>query len=63
MAERKGICMKYKCAKCKKELEKTVSSYGGYAVTEMKNLCPECNKEYIEIKRKHDQELNKWWGK
>ena len=54
--------MTYTCAKCKKELEKTVFSYGGYAVTEMKNLCPECNKEYIEIKRKHYRELNKWWG-
>ena len=50
--------MKYICAKCKKEFEK----YGGYAVTENKELCPECWKEYIEIKNRHWQELTKWWG-
>ncbi len=54
---------KYICAKCKKEFDNTVKTYGGYAVPEMKNLCPECWKEYIEIKNRHNQELNKWWGK
>ena len=51
--------MKYTCARCKKELE----NYGGYAVTEMRNLCPKCWVEYIEIQKRHHYELNKWWGK
>ena len=55
--------MKYKCAKCKKELEYTAKTYGGYAVDEMKNLCPECWEEYREMKNRHYNELNKWWGK
>jgi len=54
--------MKYKCARCRKEFEHTVKDYGGYAVDEMKNLCPECWKEYIEIKNRHNRELNNWWG-
>jgi len=51
--------MKYTCAKCKKELE--YKNYGGYAISEMKNLCPECWGEYIEIKNRHNRELSKWW--
>lgn len=51
--------MKYICARCEKELE--LKNYGGHAVTELKNLCPECWKDYIEIKKKHHHELNKWW--
>ena len=53
--------MKYTCDKCGKELDNNV--YGGYAVTEMRNLCPNCWEEYLEIKRRHYQEFNKWWGK
>ena len=55
--------MKYTCARCKKEFEYTVKIYGGYAITEGKNLCPECWKKYIEVKNRHLFELNKWWGK
>ena len=51
--------MKYICSRCQKEFEK----YGGYAVVEMRNLCPECWKEYIEIKNRHHKELTEWWGK
>jgi len=51
--------MKYTCASCKKELE--YESYGGYAVTEMKNLCPDCWREYIEIRNRHNQELERFW--
>ena len=53
--------MIYTCARCKRELE--LKNYGGYAVDEMKNLCPKCWKEYIEIKHRHYSELNKWWEK
>jgi len=55
--------MKDICGRCKNEFEYTVKTYGGYATTEMKNLCPNCWGEYIEIKNRHYQELNKWWGK
>jgi DNA-directed RNA polymerase subunit RPC12/RpoP len=54
--------MTYTCDRCKKELEHTVKTFGGYAVTEMKNLCPECWKEYIEIKNRHNQELRRFWN-
>jgi len=53
--------MKYICEKCKKEFEFTVKNYGGYAINENKDLCSRCWKEYIEIKNRHHQELNKWW--
>jgi len=53
--------MKYTCNKCQKELE--LEDYGGYAVTEGKDLCPDCWKEYIEIKNRHHQELSEWWHK
>jgi len=49
--------MKCICDKCKKESKE----YGGYCVTEGKNLCPKCWKEYVEIKKRFNQELNKWW--
>ena len=55
--------MKYICSRCKRELDHTVKTYGGYAATEGKNLCPECWKEYIEIKTRYNQELSKWWSK
>lgn len=55
--------MKYICARCKRELEDTIKNYGGYAVDEMKTLCPQCWKEYTEIKNSHRQELTKWWRK
>jgi len=55
--------MKYICGKCQKEFEYTAKTYRGYCVTEGKNLCLECWEEYIEIKSRYSQELNKWWGK
>ena len=55
--------MKYACDRCKKELENTPKNYGGYCVNENKELCPKCWEEYIEIKKRHYFELNKWWGK
>ncbi len=55
--------MKYTCARCKKELEYSPKEYGGYAVTQMKDLCPECWNEYTEIKNRQYRELNSWWGK
>ena len=39
-----------------------LSNYGGYAVTENKDLCPKCWREYILIKNEHNQKLRKWWG-
>ena len=51
--------MTYTCDRCKKELE--LKDYGGYALQEMKNLCPECHKEYIEIKSRYNQELDRFW--
>ena len=51
--------MKYKCARCQKELE--YKTYGGYAIDKMKSLCPKCWKEYIEIKNRHCRELIQWW--
>jgi len=52
--------MKYTCARCKKELE--YKNFGGYAVPEMKDLCPECWGKYIEIKNKHNIELRRFWN-
>ena len=51
--------MKYTCDKCKKELE--YKDYGGYSVNDLKNLCPKCWNEYIEMKNRHYRELNTWW--
>jgi len=52
--------MTYICAGCKKKLEYEI--YGGYAMTEMKNLCHECWVKYIEIKHRHKRELERFWG-
>ena len=52
--------MKDTCAKCQKALD---NNYGGYAITELKNLCPQCWEEYIKIKTQHYNELTKWWGR
>ena len=54
--------MKYTCARCNKGLIE-YKDYGGYAITELKDLCSECWEEYIEMKNRHHQELNRWWGK
>ena len=56
----RGKHMTYICARCKKELE--LKTYGGYAVTEMENLCPECWEKYIEIKNRYSQELRRFWA-
>ena len=34
---------------------------GGYVVHKNKNLCAACWKEYIEMVKRHYQEVNKWW--
>ena len=57
----KGERMKYIYCRCKKELE--LSNYGGYSITELKGLCPECWEDYIEITIRHSQELERFWHK
>jgi len=44
-----------RCSKTYAEID------GGYVVHKNKNLCAACWNEYIEMVKRHYQEVNKWW--
>lgn len=46
------------CERCGK-----TSEYGGYAVEEGKNLCPECWTDYINLKNSFHRLLMIFWAK
>lgn len=52
--------MKFTCAHCKKEFDYTVSQYGGYAVEKGWNLCRECWQSWIDMVKRHSQEITEW---
>ena len=38
-----------------------ITSYGGYSVNKLKDLCKKCWDEYIKMRNRHCIEENKWW--
>ena len=48
------------CKACQKEFEYNPKEYGGYSNDFSGNLCAQCWRELMDIKKRHSQELKDW---